>query len=243
LDPFRAEPSLNEIEREVISAKRGRMAEPLWDLLMAHISSLDRASRKRLGLVPDSTFFWRFMHDEIEVVGNTSVRLDVLGGLKRDYQFYGNFVEADTTRTLRPRYNIDVRKSLDYFTELPLLFMNSEVIVDVVNLGYRTGVSPKIMGCFACGGLVVFDYKEDFHKAMGEVGDQVMYRTADELNLLVDRYLGDPRRRRDVSRYLQHVVSTTYSFGSLCKHILVEEPAWRSRWRGRSRGGSAKCVN
>jgi hypothetical protein len=43
----------------------------------------------------------------------------------------------------------------------------------------------------------------------------------------VDLYLGDGRRRRDVSRYLQHRISTQYSFGKLCRRILVEEPVWR----------------
>lgn len=225
--PFADEPMLKDIQSEVLSRKRQRLTEPLWDLLVARISTVDEVERRRLELTPDSTFFWRFMHDEIELVGNTEVRLDVLSGLRHEYQFYGNFVEPDTTRALRQRYRVNVRKSLDYFTELPLLFMNSDVIVDVVNLGYRTGISPKIMGCLACGGLVLFDYKEDFFAALGEAGMQIMYRTVDELNTLVDRYLGNPRERRDVARQLQHVVSTTYSFASLCRRLFVDEPAWR----------------
>jgi hypothetical protein len=54
-----------------------------------------------------------------------------------------------------------------------------------------------------------------------------MYRNIDELNGLVDLYLGDGRRRRDVSRYLQHQISTQYSFRNLCQRILAEEPVWR----------------
>jgi hypothetical protein len=53
-----------------------------------------------------------------------------------------------------------------------------------------------------------------------------MYRTIDELNALVDRYLGDPRLRRDVSRHLQHQAVTKYSFASLCRQILVSEAVW-----------------
>jgi hypothetical protein len=167
------------------------------------------------------------MHEEIETVGNTEVRLGVLTGLKRDFDFYGNFVEPDSVATLRDQYRMRFRKCLDYFTELPLLFMNSDVIVDIVNLGYNTGISPKIMGCFACGGLVLFDYKEDFHQSMGDIGDQVMYRSIDHLNSLVEEYLANPRKRRDVSRYLQQRVSAEFNFGALAKRILVEEPAWK----------------
>jgi hypothetical protein len=226
--PFRNEPALAAIEARVLEAKKKRLTECLWDLLMAEIDALDAPTRKRLRLEPNSTFFWNFLHEEIETVGNTDVRLSILTGLKRDYDFYGNFVEPGSVATLRDKYRIRFRKCLDYFNELPLLFMNSDLIVDVINLGYNSGISPKVMGCFACGGLMLFDYKDDFYQSMGDIGGQVMYRSVDHLNALVEEYLSDPRKRREVSRYLQHRVCTEFSFGALAKRILVDEPAWRS---------------
>jgi len=220
--PFRNQPGLAEIEARVLAAKKNRLTDCLWDLIMAEIATLDRSSRKRLRLEPNFTFFWQFMHEEIEIVGNTEARLGVLTALKREFDFFGNFVEPDSVATLRDRYRMKFRKCLDYFTELPLLFINSDVIVDVVNLGYNTGVSPKIMGCFACGGLVLFDYKSDFHESMGELGNQVMYRSLDQLNSMLDDYLSNPRKRREVSRYLQHRVATEFNFAALAKKILVE---------------------
>jgi len=225
--PFRDEPVLTEIEERVLARKQERLTDSLWDLITAEIDQLNRPVREQLRLGPDCTFFWRFVHDEIEVVGNTRARLAVLGGLTREYDFFGNFIEPKSADTLRSHYNIRLRKSLDYFTELPLLFINSDVIVDIVNLGYNSGISPKIMGCLACGGLILFDYKEDFHRALGDVGNQVMYRTIDELNGLVDLYLSNGRRRHDVSRYIQYQIETKYSFGKLCQRILVEEPVWQ----------------
>ncbi len=226
--PFRNEPDLAAIQARVLAAKKSRFTECLWDLITAEIHALDKSLRKRLRLEPNFTFFWQFMHEEIETVGNTDVRLGVLTGVKRDFDFYGNFVEPESVATLRDQYRMRFRKCLDYFTELPLLFMNSDLIVDIVNLGYNTGISPKIMGCFACGGLVLFDYKDDFHQAMGDIGDQVMYRSVDQLNSLVEEFLGNPRKRRDVSRYLQHRVCSEFSFAALSKRILVDEPAWKS---------------
>jgi len=226
--PFRDNPDLAAIQSRVVARKKSQFTECLWDLLAADIHSLPRSTRKRLRLHPNHSFFWQFMHEEIETVGNTEARLAILTSLKREFDFYGNFVEPDSTAALRDRYRMRFRKCLDYFTELPLLFMNSDLIVDIVNLGYNTGISPKIMGCFACGGLVLFDYKSDFHEAMGAIGDQVMYRNADHLNSLVDDYLGHPRKRRDVSRYLQQRVAAEFTFGALARRILVDEPAWRT---------------
>jgi hypothetical protein len=226
--PFRAEAVLEGIETRILAVKKSRLTECLWDLAMDEISTLDSETRERLRLYPDSTFFWRFVHDEIEVVGNTEVRLSVLAGLQHEYDFYGNFVEPGTSGLLRDRYRMKVRKSLDYFTELPLLFMNSDVIVDVINLGYNSGVSPKVMGCLACGGLVLFDYKDDFRQSLGEIADQIMFRSVEHLNTMVEDYLADARKRRSVSRYLQHRICTEFSFGALCTRILSDEPAWRN---------------
>jgi hypothetical protein len=224
---FRSDPTLAAIEQRVLAAKKSRLTECLWDLITAEIEALDRPTRKRLRLDPNHTFFWNFLHEEIETVGNTDVRLSVLTGLRREYDFYGNFVEPDSVAKLRDQYRIKFRKSLDYFNELPLLFMNSDVIVDVINLGYNSGISPKVMGCFACGGLMLFDYKDDFYQSMGDIGNQVMYRSVDHLNALVEEYLGNPHKRRDVARYLQHRVVSEFGFDTLAKRILVDEPAWR----------------
>jgi hypothetical protein len=225
--PFRNQPVLAGIESRVLAAKKSRLTECLWDLIMAEIDALDKPVRKEFRLDANSSFFWNFMHEEIELVGNTDVRLSVLTGLKREYEFFGNFVEPKSVSTLRDQYRIRFRKCLDYFTELPILFMNSDLIVDVINLGYNTGISPKVMGCFACGGLMLFDYKDDFFQAMGDIGNQVMYRSVDHLNSMVDDFLGNPRKRRDVSRYIQHRVCSEFNFGALSRKILIEEPAWR----------------
>jgi hypothetical protein len=226
--PFRRNQTLAEIENRVLTIKKARLNECLWDLLVAAIDELDSSVVRRLKLTPDSTFFWSFLYDEIEYVGNTEVRLAILKGLKQECEFFGNFVEPDSATILRDQYQMRFRRCLDYFTELPLLFRNSDVIVDVVNLGYNSGISPKIMGCLACGGLILFDYKDDFAQTMGEFGNEVMYRSIDHLNTLVDRYLTDPRKRLDTQRYLQHRVSTEFNFGVLCRRFLVEEPVWRA---------------
>src|SRR5688572_5671796 len=195
--PFRRDTTLGDIENRVLDAKKSRLNECLWDLLLAEVDKLGPSSADRLRLTPDSTFFWSFMHDEIEYVGNTEIRLAILKGLKHDCDFFGNFMEPDSLKTFREAPHLRYSKCLEYFTELPLLFMNSDVIVDVINLGYNSGVSPKVMGCLASGGLVLFDYKDDFARIMGEAGNDVMYRNTDQLNTLIDRYLTNPRKRID----------------------------------------------
>jgi hypothetical protein len=225
--PFSGITALMEVQSRVMAKKKGSLPKCLWDLFLEEIGELDKKTRRELRLEPESSFFWRYLHDEIELNGNTTVRLAVLTGLQHSYEFFGNFIEPASISKLRNHYNVTFRKSLDYFTELPLLFMNCDLLVDIVNLGYNSGISPKIIGCMACGGLPLFDYKDDFRDCMGDIAELVMYRSIEHLNALIETFLSDRRKRVDVTRYLQHRVSTEFSFRSLCRRMLVDEPFWR----------------
>lgn len=218
---------LEGIRERVFAAKKDRLTTCLWDLLIAEIGGLDRGIAEDLRLDPDCSFFWRFIHDLIEVVGNTEVRLAVLTGLVRELHFHGNFVEPDARSVLRDDHGIHTHGSLHCVTELPSLYANSAITVDVINLGYNTGSSPKVTACLAAGGLPLFDYKADFHETMGDAGDQVMYRSIDHLNALIEHYLTSPAKRLEVIRELQEQVRERFTFAALTTRVLVEEPVWR----------------
>jgi hypothetical protein len=239
---FRNHTVLKRIETSVLAAKRDSITASLWDLTMAEIDGLDRKTRERLRLDPDSSFFWRFVEDLIQTSGNTAVRLAVLKGLNRDLDFFGNFIEPTGLSTLRRPHGIQYRQSVNCVTELPELYAKYEITADVINQGYNTGSSPKITACLAAGGLPLFDYKPDFHDGMGEPGDQLMYRSVEELNTKVEEYLTHPTKRREVIRELQARVLSEFTFGGLCKRILVDKPLWRSRANPKKISGPGRSM-
>jgi spore maturation protein CgeB len=225
--PFRRHTELAAMEARVLEARRTRITESCWDLLLAEIDSLSEPVRAALRLDPDSTFFWRFLHDEIESVGTTEARINMLSALRTECDFFGNFMEPQAIPELARRAKVRVHKTLDCLTELPWLYRNSALIVDVINAGYNSGISPKIPSVLCCGGLVLFDYKSDFRDEIGELADLVMYRSFDQLNSMVDQYLADPRKRREVSQSLGELVSQKLTFEAFCRRVLVEQPLWR----------------
>jgi perosamine synthetase len=225
--PYRADPTLAGIETRLRETKRHNIAANLWDPLCAELAQLDEPTRTALSLTPDSSFFWKFAADEIGITGNTEGRLRVLTSLKQEVVFYGNFMEPEIAGQLQEQYGVSPRANLDCLTELPALYRNCEILVDVINTGYLSGISPKITSCFASGGFALCDYKEDFHAALGDLADAVMYHSIDRLHEKLDYYFTHPNRRREVARALQHEVFTRFTFSVLCRRILVDEPAWR----------------
>ena len=82
----------------MLARKQERLTDSLWDLMSGNRPvepPRPRAAPACAGL----HVFWSFVHDEIEVVGNTRVRLAVLGGLKHEYDFFGNFIEPKSADT------------------------------------------------------------------------------------------------------------------------------------------------
>jgi hypothetical protein len=226
--PFRGHPILASIESRMLEAKKTQLTTSFWELLLAEIDRYDECTRKELGLQPDSTFFWSFVDEEILTVGNTMARLGVLASLRHECEFFGNFIESQAASMLSDQYGIRYRGNLNCITQLPSLYRNSELIVDVINAGYISGSSPKVTSCLACGGLILFDFKSDFRQGMGEIADLVMYRSLDHLHSLVEEYLGHPRKRREVARDLRRRVLREFTFGAFCKRVLADEPAWRA---------------
>lgn len=226
--PYHNHPALAGIESRMLAAKERDITRSFWSLLMDEIERCDESTRNELGLIPECFSFWSFVNDEVQVVGTTESRLAVLGGLKRECNFFGNFMEPHMAGTLRDEYGICVRGNLNCVSELPLLYQRSALIVDVINAGYISGVSPKVPSCLASGGLIVFDYKEDFREAVGEVAELVMYRSLEEMHSLIEGYLGDSLKRRKVARDLQQLVLRSFTFDTFCRKALTEEAGWRA---------------
>ncbi|HUI79477.1 MAG TPA: glycosyltransferase [Bryobacteraceae bacterium] len=224
--PSRNHPVLAGIEARMAARKRAEITCSCWDLLMDEIQRCEESIRDGLDLDPDRAPFWSFVNDAVQVVGTTESRLTVLTGLRREFDFFGNFMEPAMAGPLFEQYGIRVRRNLDCISELPLLYQNSELIVDVINAGYISGISPKVPSCLASGGLIVFDYKQDFREALGEAADLVMFRNLDEMRSLIDGYLGNPRKRRAVALELQQRVLREFTFDAFCRRVLVEESAW-----------------
>jgi Glycosyl transferases group 1 len=224
---YRENAVLAGMESRVLEARKKDITKSFWDLFTAQIAACDRPTRDKLGLNPDSPFFWKFLSDEIGLVGNTAARLDMLTGLRASCDFYGNFMEPQAAPELQKRYGLRVHGSLDCLTGLPWLYRHSDLIVDVVNAGYISGVSPKTPSCLACGGMMLVDYKEDFRGHIGDIADHIMYRSLDQLNAMVDAYLSNPEKRQAISREIQARVLRELTFAAFCVRALVAEPAWR----------------
>jgi spore maturation protein CgeB len=130
--------------------------------------------------------------------------------------------DPQSERLLADRPNLRFRGKADYVTELPRLNRRSKVTLDVVTAHFPNSTTAKIAGCFAAGGLCLFNAKPAFRDAFGADADRVMYRDFDDMNAKIDHLLTHDRERDELAAFFQAGVREKHTFIGL----LAEMVAW-----------------
>ena len=182
------------------------------------IAVLEPDKRAELRLVPDQSFFWRFLKDELSLFMNGEERLRVLRSCGRDVAYFGNFNDANSNALMAGKYLL--RGTLPYDRRLAEAFLRTRVTIDVVNAPFINGFSVKLVACFAAGGFVLTNRKTDIVRAFGPLADEICYADRDELVGKLEFFLGHDRRRLEVSREIGAMVRDKYTGEALFAQIV-----------------------
>jgi hypothetical protein len=215
--PTFAESELELLKQHAIEKWMAEKSRSLWDAVVEQVAALPADLRQRLALEQDQTFFWRFAHRLIAHEAQTIKRLHVLGGAGVPIAVCGN-LQPDA-----PGVPANLRVRPDRFRfgpELAAAFAHHPIAIDVLNSGYVDGYSFKAMIGFASGGFVLVDRKQDFIDAFGELGEAITYRDAGELAGKVDRFLGDPRGRRELGDAMRAEIRAKHMLDQVLARVL-----------------------
>jgi len=111
--------------------------------------------------------------------------------------------------------------SRDFITEMPTLNARTKVTVDVVNVHLPTSTTAKIAGCFAAGGVCLFNAKELFRDTFGAAADAVMFDDFEDLNAKLDRLLTFEAERRDIAAHFKHEILANHKFIDLMADMVT----------------------
>jgi hypothetical protein len=109
-----------------------------------------------------------------------------------------------------PRNLLPVPTKVPYGPELASLFARHPITIDVLSPGFVHGYSHKQIHGFASGGFMLMNRKQDFVDTFGEAGAAVSYVDANDLDAKVDRFLSDPRRRREVGDVIRERIAADF---------------------------------
>lgn len=121
-------------------------------------------------------------------------RINLINGLSQLYSVH-LFTKSDTS--ILPYTN--VHESVSTHTEMPKVFSQSKINLNITMRGIRTGLSQRIWDVLGCGGFLITDFQSEIPDYFENGKDLVMYETPEECAELIDYYLKNEEERREIA--------------------------------------------
>ena len=212
----------DRVANRVVEAKCADWGASSWHLMMRELADLPMHAREKLGLIVDAPPFWHFAHELLSRRLLTAFRMAVLTTIKRPVDFYGNFADPNGIAALEGS-RITYKASVPYSTDLPRLYGEYALWVDVTNTPFIHGCGAKVLNCFAAGSFMLMDFKRDLRDAIGDVAESFMFRDANELNAKIERYLNNPVEREEIVRSMQRIIRERLRWSHFFERACAED--------------------
>jgi hypothetical protein len=210
-------PALAGLAAETVRTWIDGYGQPLLGALERQIERLPRDLRQQLALDPDQTYFWHFAHRLVIHQAQTALRLKVLGSADVPVACYSN-LRTDVPGV--PENLIAIPTDIPYGPELAALFASHPIIIDVLSPGFMHGYSSKQIHGFSAGGFMLMNRKQDFVDVFGEAGEAVSFVDGNDLSAKVDRFLSNPRYRREVGDAIRETITAGFQLKDVLSRAL-----------------------
>lgn len=212
MSAFGADPVVAEVADYVVNVKCREWETPAW-------RAYERVAAQKVAegvaeLDPDHSFFWSLGRELISNVVTAAFRLTVFKSLGQPVDFYGGFTDPDFVEELS-RLGLFRSMGRVPLESLSDVYARYQFSIDVTNSPFINGSNAKILDCFAAGGFMFVDWKDDLRGALGELAEEFMYRNVEDLKTKMDRLKKDPGRRQEIIHAVREAISRELTFGAL----------------------------
>jgi hypothetical protein len=172
-------------------------------------------------LDPDHSFFWSLGRPLTTDVVLTAFRTKVFKSLAAPIDFYGGFTDPDFVTDLGRSGLFDAKGSVP-FEKLGGIYARYEFAIDITHTPFIHGSNAKVLNCFAAGGFMFVDWKEDLHRELGPLAEEFMYRNAEELNSKMESLRGNPEKRREIIEAMRERIASGLNFVAFLSGTILE---------------------
>lgn len=172
-------------------------------------------------LDPDHSFFWSLGRPLTTDVVLTAFRTTVFKSLASPIDFYGGFTDPDFVAGLGRSGLFNAKGSVP-FESLGEVYARYEFAIDITHTPFIHGSNAKVLNCFAAGGFMFVDWKEDLHQELGALAEEFMYRNAEELNSKMECLRGNPKKRREIIEAVRERISNGLNFVAFLSGSILD---------------------
>jgi hypothetical protein len=167
---------------------------------------------------------WSLGRELITSVVTTAFRTTVFKSIGAPIDFYGGFTDPDFVADLgrsglfHPMGNVPLER-------LGEIYARYQFSVDITHTPFINGSNAKVLDCFAAGGFMFVDWKEDLRAELGELAEEFMYRNAEELNSKMDRLKANSTRRLEIIQAVRERIARDLNFVALLSGAIHQAKA------------------
>lgn len=205
------------IADEISAEKKKDWSATGWDLLRTACASREENVPE---LTPDNSFFWTLANKLIAGHLTTEFRHEVLGATRLPIDYYGGFADLEHAKSYSTGSHIAHRGNVP-LSDLPQHYGAYQLSLDVTHCPFMRGSNAKTLDCFAAGGFMLVDRREDLARDLGDIADTFMYRDKSELLQRCDTVLTNDKFRGEVIAEMRAIIAERLTFNHLL-HELVE---------------------
>lgn len=113
--------------------------------------------------------------------------------------------------------NITSLKGTDYYSETPQVYKESKISLNFTSPQMKTAVNQRVFDCFAAGGFLLSDYREDIKTIQG-LSDIPTFSSKEELLDKCSYYLKNQSEREKLEIKLSSVINQNHTY----RHRVIE---------------------
>lgn len=112
------------------------------------------------------------------------------------------------------------RGPIDYYDEMPYVFMNSKINLNITLRSIKTGIPLRAMDIMGCGGFLLTNYQREFFEYFEADKEFVYYENMEDLNSKVEFYLQNDDLRCKIAENGCKKVQENHTFVIRVKDII-----------------------
>lgn len=109
---------------------------------------------------------------------------------------------------------------IDYYTQMPYVFQNSKINLNITLKSIHTGIPLRAMDIMGCGGFLLTNYQEDFLDFFEPGTDYVYYESQEDCLNKIEYYLSHEKERAEIARNAFEKVSTFHTYPSRIREMI-----------------------
>jgi Glycosyl transferases group 1 len=167
---------------------------------------------------------WSLGHHLISNVVTTAFRTTIFKSAGTPIDFYGGFTDPDFVADCS-RSGLFNAMGCVPFKNLGDIYARYQFSIDVTNSPFIHGSNAKVLNCFAAGGFMFVDRKEDLLHELGDIAEEFMYSNAEELRSKLEDLRQRPARRREIIKIVRDRISADLNFDALLSRTIGQAAA------------------